>query len=95
LALEEVAYEPYHCGNPAYYTNPARRNNNSSLDGQVFEPVYKKELLASLKKEEQAFKQERKQKIRRLKKNPSKEARQELEEVKKSQWEPGYWSAFF
>jgi uncharacterized protein YkwD len=37
LALEEVAYEPYHCGNPSYYTNPARRNHNSSLDGEGFE----------------------------------------------------------
>jgi hypothetical protein len=67
LALEEVAYEPYHCGNPAYYTNPARRNHNYSLDGEVFEPVYKKDLLYSLKQEEKAFKKERKQKSVSLK----------------------------
>jgi uncharacterized protein YkwD len=94
LAVEQVAYEPYHCGNPAYYTKPSRRNHNSSLDGEVFEPVYKRELLSSLKEEEKAFKKERRQKIRQLKRNPAKEARQELEEVRKSEWEPGYWTAF-
>lgn len=94
LALEEVAYEPYHCGNPAYYTLAARRNHNSSLDGEVFEPVYKKQLLQGLKEEEKAFKRERKQKIRQLKKNPARDAQQELQEIKKSVWEPGYWSAF-
>ncbi|QHT66756.1 CAP domain-containing protein [Rhodocytophaga rosea] len=94
IALERVGYEPYHCGNPAYYTNPARRNLNSSLSGEVFEPVYKKELLYRLKQKEKNFYRQKKQRIRQLKKISTKEAKLELEEVKTSTWEPGYWQAF-
>lgn len=44
LALEVVTYDPYDCGNPAYYTMPSRRNGQSLLNGEVLEPMYRRHL---------------------------------------------------
>jgi uncharacterized protein YkwD len=66
LAVEMIDYEPYHCGNPAYYTALSRRNGNSSVNGQVLAPVYKKELLSDLKGQKIAFKALKKKELKDL-----------------------------
>ncbi len=44
LAIEIVLYEPYDCNNPAYYTDPSRRNEQCIYSGQILKPVFKKDL---------------------------------------------------
>jgi uncharacterized protein YkwD len=50
LAFEFVPFEPYDCGNPAYYTEPSRRNGQRIYSGEVSEPKYRKELLRGFKR---------------------------------------------
>lgn len=44
LAIEVMEYGPYDCGNPEFYTDPSRRNNQCTFSGNVLEPVYRKKL---------------------------------------------------
>ncbi|MFT5821731.1 MAG: hypothetical protein ACI8ZM_002985 [Crocinitomix sp.] len=50
LAVEIVTYNDYACGNPAYYTEPSRRNGQLKTNGRILKPVYKKDLLKGFKK---------------------------------------------
>ena len=44
LALEFVTYNPYDCGNPAYYTDTSKRNGQCEFNGIVTKPIYKRKL---------------------------------------------------
>lgn len=50
LAFEFVPFEPYDCGNPAYYTQPSRRNGQRIYSGEISDPKYRKELLRGFKR---------------------------------------------
>ncbi len=50
LAIEFIAYKPYDCGNPEYYTKPSRRNNQSILSDTVIKPLYRRQLKKGFKK---------------------------------------------
>lgn len=50
LAAEIVPYQPVDCGNPAFYTNPSRRNEQCIYNGKVKKPVYRKKLKTAFKK---------------------------------------------
>ncbi len=82
LVAEIVAYEPYHCGNPAYYTALSRRNRNSSINGQLLKPVYKKELFKDLKIQKKAFEQEKREKLKAAKTKAQKDR------IKREKWQP-------
>ncbi len=45
FAVEIIPYKPYDCGNPAYYTDPSRRNGQCVFSGKVLKPVYKKKAI--------------------------------------------------
>ncbi|MBL7931810.1 MAG: hypothetical protein JNL60_07910, partial [Bacteroidia bacterium] len=45
LAVEIIPYNPYDCGNPAYYTDPSRRNGQCVFSGKVLKPIYKKKAI--------------------------------------------------
>lgn len=50
LAAEIVSYVPVDCGNPAYYTNPSRRNGQCIHNGRTLKPVYRKKAKRAFKK---------------------------------------------
>ena len=50
FAVEIVTYNDYMCGNPAYYTNPSRRNKQLKLNGFTLEPLYREALFKGYKK---------------------------------------------
>jgi len=50
FAVEIVTYNDYACGNPAYYTEPSRRNGQLKTNGRILKPIYKKDLLKGFKK---------------------------------------------
>lgn len=50
LVLEIVSYEPIDCGNPEFYTLPSRRNNQSAINGELLEPLYRKDLKKGFKR---------------------------------------------
>ncbi|MDJ1484729.1 CAP domain-containing protein [Cytophagaceae bacterium YF14B1] len=99
ITIEFIDYEPYHCGNPAYYTASSRRNNNSSISGQIVKPVYRKTLLSDLKKQKQVFKKEKRKKLKPLRFQFSAAARQKKKIIRTTRWQPdettiklGEWS---
>lgn len=50
FAVEIVYFEDYICENPAYYSNPSRRNNQCKLNGELLEPLFKPDLIKGYKK---------------------------------------------
>ncbi len=42
FAIELVYFSPVDCGNPKYYEMPSRRNGYSRINGELWEPHYKK-----------------------------------------------------
>ncbi|MDP4933127.1 MAG: CAP domain-containing protein [Salibacteraceae bacterium] len=50
LAFEFVPFEPYDCGNPAYYTQSSRRNGQRIYSGEITEPLYRKDLIGGFKR---------------------------------------------
>jgi uncharacterized protein YkwD len=102
IAVEIVDYEPFHCGNPGYYTALSRRNGNSSINGQIFKPVYKRELLSDLRGQKKLFKTQKRMEVKQLKTQRrrlwfhfSSEARKEkrsltasVHTVRRRQWGP-------
>jgi len=50
FAVEIVEFNDYMCGNPDYYEKPSRRNGQSKLNGELLQPLYRKELLRGFKK---------------------------------------------
>ena len=45
FAVEIISYNPYDCGNPAYFTEASRRNGQCVFSGKVLKPVYKKKAI--------------------------------------------------
>ena len=52
FAVEIVEYNDYMCENPVYYSKPSRRNGLSLLNGNLTEPLFKKDLEAGFKQRE-------------------------------------------
>lgn len=50
FAVELVFLEDYMCDNSEYYTKPSRRNGQCKVNGQILQPVYKKDLFKGYKK---------------------------------------------
>lgn len=50
FAVEIVRFDDYMCGNPAYFTKPSRRNNQLKLNGEIIQPLKKKDLEKGFKK---------------------------------------------
>ena len=50
FAVEVVPFDPFACGNPAYYEEPSRRNGEKRTSGIVLEPVYRKDLMKGFKR---------------------------------------------
>lgn len=50
FAVEIVTFDDYMCGNPDYYTRPSRRNGQLKLNGDLLEPLYRKDLIKGFKK---------------------------------------------
>ncbi|MDJ1503837.1 CAP domain-containing protein [Cytophagaceae bacterium BD1B2-1] len=88
IVVELIDYEPYHCGNPTYYTAQSRRNRNSSISGQILKPLYRKALLSDLKAQKRSFKKEQHKKLKPLRFQFSAAARQKKKFIRTTRWHP-------
>lgn len=92
IAVELVNFKSYQCGSSDYYTTLGRRNGISSVNGKVLQPVYKKELLSSLRKQKREFNRGKSKRLRKLWFAHSAKAKREKQKIKRETWKPEFTS---
>ncbi len=92
IAVELVNFKSYQCGSSDYYKTLGRRTGSSSVNGKVLQPVYKKELLSSLRKQKREFNRDKSKQLRKLWLAHSAKAKREKEKIKKETWKPEFTS---
>jgi len=92
IAVELVDFKSYQCGNADYYKASSRRNGLSSVNGKVLRPVYKQELLSSLRKQKRDFKRDKSQHLRKLWFKYTVKAKRQKKAIRKETWKPEFTS---
>ena len=106
LVVEVVKHRDYDCDRSEYYSDLSRRNMSSSLNGNLLEPVMKKDLYKYFKSEKAKFRRAKRYEIKstrvsyRSKAKKSKRPKpilrakkRKLKRLKKRKYEPNYWES--
>lgn len=90
FAVEVVDYDQYACGNPAYYQDPSRRNQQCAFSGLLLEPVYREQIRKGFKPRYKT----RWERMRKYMKRPDDKEEGFVERVKKGRQVPPEYETF-